>query len=141
MRTLIFAAGLTIAALPALAGDHRVAPVRDALVQKECGQCHMTFQPGLLPAASWERMMDKLADHYGDNAAVSAEKGAAIRAYLTANAGRDRRGGTPSRITEARWFTHEHDFPAPVWKRPEVVTKSNCPACHQGAEQGLYDDD
>lgn len=140
MRTLILAAALT-AALPAWAGDHRVAPVRDTLVQKECGQCHMAFQPGLLPAASWDRMMGNLADHFGDNATMSAEKTAAIRTYLTANAGRDRRGDIPARITVARWFAHEHDFPDRVWKRPEVVTKSNCPACHQGAEQGLYDDD
>lgn len=141
MRILFLAAAVTMAALPALAGDHRVAPVRDPLVQKECGQCHMTFQPGLLPAASWERMMDNLADHFGDNATVSAEKGAAIRKYLVANAGRDRRGEAPASITAARWFIHEHDFPEKVWKRPEVVTKSNCPACHRGAEQGLYDDD
>lgn len=141
MRTLILATALSLAALPSLAGDHRVAPVRDALVQKECGQCHMAFQPGLLPAASWNRMMDNLTDHFGDNAALSAEKAAPIRAYLAANAGRDRRGDTPARITEARWFTHEHNFADKVWKRPEVVTKSNCPACHQGAEQGLYDDD
>lgn len=140
MRSLILAAALTFAA-PAWAGDHRVAPVSDALVRKECGQCHMAFQPGLLPAASWERMMGNLADHFGDNAALSADKTSAIRAYLTANAGRERRGDTPARVTEARWFTHEHAFPDRVWKRPEVVTKSNCPACHQGAEQGLYDDD
>jgi hypothetical protein len=141
MRILILATVFSLAALPTLAGDHRVAPVRDALVQKECGQCHMAFQPGLLPAASWGRMMDNLADHFGDNATLPAEKGAAIRSYLMANGGRDRRGDTPARITEARWFTHEHNFPDRVWKRPEVVTKSNCPACHQGAEQGLYDDD
>ncbi|MBC7952522.1 MAG: diheme cytochrome c [Rhodospirillaceae bacterium] len=140
MRTLILAAALTFA-MPAWAGDHRVTPIRDDLVQKECGQCHMAFQPGLLPAASWGRMMDNLADHFGDNATLSAQKAAPIRAYLVANAGRDRRGDTPARITEARWFTHEHNFADKVWKRPEVVTKSNCPACHQGAEQGLYDDD
>lgn len=141
MRTLILATVAVIVTLPAWAGDHRVAPVRDSLVQKECGQCHMAFQPGLLPATSWNRMMDNLADHFGDDATLSAEKASPIRAYLVANAGRDRRGDTPSLITEARWFTHEHNFSDRVWKRPEVVTKSNCPACHQGAEQGLYDDD
>ncbi|MCR6631855.1 MAG: diheme cytochrome c [Magnetospirillum sp.] len=32
-------------------------------------------------------------------------------------------------------------FPKKTWKRPDVVSKSNCPACHRGAEQGDYDDD
>jgi Dihaem cytochrome c len=35
----------------------RVPPVHDAMTAKECGECHMTFQPGLLPAASWVRIM------------------------------------------------------------------------------------
>lgn len=143
MRILFLASLALLAAVsaPAVAGDHRVAPLMDPLVLKECGQCHMAFQPGLLPAASWERMMGNLANHFGDDASLSAEKTAAIRAVLVGNAGRVRHGDVPTRITQARWFMHEHDFPEKVWKRPEVMTKSNCAACHRGAEQGFYDDD
>ena len=141
MRILSLALLAALAASPAFAGDHRVAPVRDPLVQKECGQCHMAFQPGLLPAASWDKMMANLADHFGDDASLNAEKTASIRSYLVANAGRARHGDVPARITQSRWFVHEHDFPEKVWKRPDVITKSNCAACHRGAEQGFYDDD
>lgn len=141
MRFMSLAALALLAATPALAGDHRLGTVKDPLVIKECGQCHMAYQPGLLPAASWEKMMDTLSNHFGDDASLTPEKSAAIRSYLVNNAGRTRHGDVPARITEARWFVHEHDFPAKEWKRPEVMTKSNCAACHRGAEQGLYDDD
>lgn len=128
-------------AATALAGDYRGTPVKDPLVLKECGQCHMAFQPGLLPAASRERMMANLGDHFGDDASLSLEKTASIRATLVAGAGRAKHGDTPDRITQARWFVREHDFSEKVWKRPDVMAKSNCPACHRGAEQGFYDDD
>ena len=35
----------------------------------------------------------------------------------------------------------KHRFADKVWKDPKVVTKSNCPACHRGADQGWYEDD
>jgi hypothetical protein len=47
---------------------------------------------------------------------------------------------TPQRITETREFLREHHFPDRVWKRPDVVTKSNCAACHPAAERGYYED-
>lgn len=143
-----------LAAFPALAGDDRVPPVKDALVQKECGGCHMAFQPAFLPAQSWRRMMDDLANHFGEDAGLPADKAQAIRDYLTANAGdvattgRARKymrwvtpGSTPQRITENPDFQRKHRFAETVWRNPKVVTKSNCPACHGGADRGWYDDD
>ncbi|MBM3582223.1 MAG: cytochrome C [Alphaproteobacteria bacterium] len=134
--------------------DDRVPPVTNDLVRKECGKCHMAFQPAFLPARSWNRMMSELADHFGENASLSANKVAAIRAYLTANAAdaapgklarkylrRIGPGETPQRITDNPEFAREHRFPERVWKDPKVVTKSNCPACHPRAERGDYDDD
>lgn len=133
---LILAAGSAVA-------DDNVPPVRDALTRKECGECHMAFQPALLPADSWRRMMGNLADHFGDNATLSPDKAKAIEAYLVGNARNGwRDGAAPGRITETRWFVHEHrKIPERVWARADVVTQSNCVACHKGAEQGLYDDD
>jgi hypothetical protein len=128
-------------ATPALAGDHRVTLVTDPLVQKECGQCHMTFQPSFLTANGWNKVMDGLANHFGDNAELSPDKNKSVRAWLVGHAGGGKRAGDGTRITETRWFVHEHDFADRIWKRPEVGAKSNCPACHKQAEQGLYDDD
>ena len=159
MRTTFLALTLALPALllagsPARAGDDWVPPVTDPLVQKECGACHMAFQPAFLPARSWGRMMDELPRHFGEDASLPADKTQAIRTYLTANGGdvvakgRARKymqwvapGGTPQKITENPDFRRKHDFADRVWQNPKVVTKSNCLACHPGANQGLYDDD
>ena len=129
-------------------------PLTNPLVKKECGGCHMAFQPGFLPARSWHRLMDGLADHFGEDASLPAAPAAAIRATLTENAGdvigqgragkAMRRLGserTPVRITETPDFLRKHQLPERAWRDPKVVTKSNCPACHAGAERGWYEDD
>ena len=139
MRLNLFV--LMLLAAPAWAGGHRVTAVSDPLVQKECGQCHMAFSPSFLTADGWNKIMDGLANHFGDNAELSADKASKVRAWLVGHAGAGKRAGDGLRITETRWFRHEHDFPDRVWKRPEVGAKSNCPACHKQAEQGWFDDD
>lgn len=141
-----------LAAAPVRADDDRVPPVTDPPTRKECGHCHMAFQPAFLPARSWDRLMNGLADHFGDDASLAPDKVRHIRDWLAANAA-DRAGtgrkylrrlsadAVPLRITETPAFQREHRFAASVWKRPEVLTPSNCPACHKGAEQGWYEDD
>jgi hypothetical protein len=142
------------AAGPARADDDWIAPITDEMTRAECGDCHMAFQAGFLPARSWAAMVANLSDHFGDDASIAPEKADHIRAYLTANAGdvrpsglaRDymryvRADGVPQRITENPEFLHEHDFRPSVWEQPDVVTKSNCLACHKGAERGYYEDD
>lgn len=153
MRRLLLALPILMAPVAAAAEDDWVPPVTDTLVRKECGTCHMAFQPAFLPAASWRVMMGSLKDHFGDDAALPADTTARIAAYLEANAADGPRGmgrkylrrlgpgEAPQRITEMRWFIHEHDFPDRVWKRPDVLAKSNCAACHRAAAQGLYEDD
>lgn len=153
MRAALLAA-LLLTATPAFAGDDWVPPVKDPLVQKECGACHMAFQPAFLPARAWNRMMDELANHFGEDASLPADKVQAIRAYMTANAGdvvtqgRARKymqwvapGGTPQRITENPDFQRKHRrISDQAWTDPKVVTRSNCPACHRGADQGWFED-
>ena len=138
LAALIIAAGGAAGA--AASALERVPAIAHAATAKECGECHMAFQPALLPAGSWLRIMDGLADHFGEDASLPADLTASIRAYLAGNAGRS---GDPAitRITERSWFVKEHRFPAAVWQRPEIKTKSNCLACHPRAEQGSYDDD
>lgn len=153
MRALILAPLLALLALPARAGDDWMPPVTDPMVQKECGSCHMAFQPGFLPARSWHKLMDGLADHFGEDVRLAADKEAAIRAALVAQAGDVARRGragkamrrldgqTPLRLTETPDFLRKHQLPERVWKDPKVVSKSNCPACHRGAERGWYEED
>lgn len=151
MRRLALGAFLLFGAAPADAGDGWVPPIRNEAVLKECGACHMAFQPAFLPARSWRRMMDGLADHFGEDASLTADTLDIIRTYLAANAGdvvmQGRAlkymqwvapGGAPQRITENPDHLRKHRFPDTVWKDPKVLTKSNCLACHSGAEHGRY---
>lgn len=136
------------------AGGKFVAPVTDAATQKACGECHTAFPPGLLPARSWAALLDDLSDHFGEDASLSMDQAAHIKDYLVTHAGDAPGGqglrefmrwvapsGKPRRITENPAFLRKHDFPARVWQAPDVVTKSNCQACHAGAAQGWLDDD
>lgn len=141
-RRIIAAGALVLAAaVPAFANPfERVRPVTHEPTRKECGECHMPFQPGLLPAGSWNRIMDGLNDHFGESADLTPDVAAEIRAYLTGNAASRGDGGL-LRITEQPWWTRKHHFRPDVWTRPDVVSKANCEACHRGAAQGLYEDD
>ena len=137
-------------------GRPGIAPVADAKYRALCGECHMAYQPGLLPAASWQRVMDGLGDHFGDDAQLAPADAEAIRDYLAANAAdraASRRsrgfsrvgapGDAPLRITETRYFLGKHDEVPErlVRDNAEVRSLANCPACHQQADAGSYNED
>jgi hypothetical protein len=138
---LFCAAMLSGPALGAADDDmERVAPVTHGPTAEECGECHMAYQPALLPRESWVGIMRGLADHFDEDAALPDALVAEIEAYLIANAGRGDVGVL--RITRQRWWIREHrKLSQADWSRPQVRTRSNCPACHLGAERGTYDDD
>lgn len=114
--------------------------------QNECGSCHVPFPAKRLPAASWQKIMGNLGDHYGTDASIDdAALTKQISTFLVKNAGdparyQDSKGAAvPMRITETRWFVREHDeVGAGVWKRPSIKSASNCGACHQGAADGNF---
>jgi hypothetical protein len=121
-------------------GRDRLGPVTHDATRKECGECHMAFLPGLLPAASWRQVMSGLSRHFGEDASLDAAKAADIERYLVAHAGAG--DGALSRITEQRWFVREHRrITAATWARPDIKAKSNCAGCHPAAERGLYEDE
>jgi nitrate/TMAO reductase-like tetraheme cytochrome c subunit len=125
-----------------LAGDHRY-PAPNPTVKAECGSCHIAYPPQLLPAHSWRALMAGLDKHFGTDASLDPQTAATITAFLEQNAGRKRSLSAASalRISETRWFVHEHDeVPAYVWKSPKVKSPSNCTACHSNAEQGDFNE-
>jgi len=142
-------------ATSAFAEGSQASPVKSAIVQKECGTCHMAFQPAFLPARSWKKMMTDLSNHFGEDASLSPDKTQAIQEYLTANAGDVTNSGVarkymmwisptgfPQRITENPAFQRKHQrFTDRVKQNPKIVTLSNCPACHREAAKGWFDDD
>ena len=117
----------------------------------ECGACHMTYHPGLLPARSWRKMMGGLDKHFGQNASLDPIPQKEITSFLvkfSADQGNTKyaksipAASTPLRITETAWFKREHrEVRTEVWKRAKIGSASNCMACHKGAEQGDFSED
>lgn len=130
------------------------APDAPQTYRTECGSCHMVYPPGLLPGRSWQRMLGGLEDHFGQNAELDAPTRTLLGAWLVQNAaesGRNRRGTkilrsiggeTPLRISDTPYIRRKHDeMSEEVFGRPAVGGRANCMACHEQAEQGLFDDD
>lgn len=125
--------------------------VADPTVKSECSACHMAFPPGMLPAASWERIMGNLSDHFGEDASLDDATTRAVRDWLSAHAARPSRwmenaaegGGAPIRITETAWWVaaHGEEVRPSRFDDPKIGSKANCAACHRGAEQGFFGDD
>lgn len=132
-----------------------VAPVNNAFYKEECGSCHFPYQPGLLPARSWQKLMGGLEDHFSENAELDAADARQLTAYLTANAAdtsnykRSRgisrslaKDDVPLRISTTRYFKRKHhELSARMVKNnPEVRSFSNCQLCHTRAAQGAYNE-
>ena len=113
--------------------------------QSECGACHVAYPPGMLPAASWRRLMGDLPHHFGSDASLDAPTLTQLSGWLDANAGRgkrvDRVPPPEDRITRSAWFERKHDdVAAATWKRPSIKSPANCAACHPRAAEGSFDE-
>ena len=123
------------------AADSKHRFVANDTWRSECGACHVAFPPRTLDAASWRRVMQSLARHYGADASLDAAAAREIGAFLEANAGRAvpaQDEGLP-RVTRTPWFVREHrKVDAAVWDRPSMKSAVNCTACHTQAERGDF---
>jgi len=137
---------LGLASLPAQADRGREMPQNvPKSYSQECAACHLAYPPGLLPAASWQRIMKGLDRHYGTDASLEPAQVQEIGRWLDAHAGtykRVREAPPEDRITRSAWFERKHRKVEPaVWKLPSVKSAAQRAACHTGAEQGRFDDD
>ena len=133
-------------------GGASLPPVSDTATLKECGACHMAYQPQMLPMRSWHAIMTHLSSHFGEDASLPEATRARIESYLVSNAGdapgvtgghRYMQGipadATPLRITDTRFWRRGHsEISAASFTSAKVKTKANCLACHSGAAQGRY---
>jgi hypothetical protein len=112
--------------------------------QQECAGCHLAFPPGLLPAASWRKLMSGLDKHFGVDASLTPEETTEITNFLVKNESNRWSASTaPLRITDAAWFKSKHnerEIAPAVWKRAAIKSPSNCLACHAGADKGNFDE-
>ena len=125
-------------------GDRRAAVPLLPKYRSECAACHVAYPPNLLPAASWQHLMQDLPHHFGTDASLDAATVGELTKWLAANAGTSRRGREAppqDRITQSAWFQREHrEVAAATWKLPAVKSPSNCAACHTTADQGNFDE-
>lgn len=152
------------AANDAAGGEHRkdryterrtVSAPMDPTYRAECGSCHMSYPPGLLPERSWTKMMTGLKDHFGENATLDQESADKVRTFLTENAADKsplRRSQkiaksipsreSPLRITDTKYFKRQHhEVGQKVWSRKMIGSPANCAACHSRAEEGVFSED
>ena len=114
--------------------------------QQECAACHLAYPPGMLPAASWQRIMATLDKHYGTDASLDEASTHEIAAWLKAHAGTYKRvseAPPQNRITQSNWFLQKHrpgEVPVDAWKRAAVGSAANCAACHRSAAQGSFNE-
>lgn len=147
LRHTLALATLSLCTTLALAEGHGRLTTDNAKFQQECASCHTPYAPGLLPAASWQRIMSNLGKHFGTDASLDAASTREIGQWLQANAGTYRRANEEppqDRITKSAWFQRQHrpgEVPADVWKRPAVGSPANCGACHGNAAKGNFNED
>jgi hypothetical protein len=147
---LIAAAGAATVAL----ADRPLPSVTNATLVSECGDCHVVYPPRMLPKRSWQKLMDGLADHFGEELSLDTGTRKEVLDYLLGNAadsGGKRGHGflkglgpddAPIRITETpRWRKEHRELPDSVWSDPRITFKGECNVCHTEAERGRYDDD
>ena len=135
-------------------GKRNLTTVNNPAYKENCGACHFAYQPGLLPAGSWAKILAGLGDHFGEAIELDPEPKKIIVEYLRANAadyssaklsarimkslGRQ----TPLRMTHIPYIQRKHlEIKPNVLKRESIGSLSNCFACHTTAERGIYDED
>ncbi len=134
--------------------DDYLKPVTNQTYKEVCGECHLAYQPELLPSASWSKILDQLHDHFGEEIEVDSDTIKIISEYLKTNCAekslskRSRKiirslgNQVPMRITDIPCIRRaHHELDPAIFKRKSIGSLANCGACHINAEKGIYDDD
>ena len=130
-------------------GDKRLPSPQNQTYLNFCGSCHFAYQPGLLPRASWEKMMSE--GHFGT---LDEQTRKQIMDYLKTNSAENNTSeisrkilasvgaNKPTKIMDIPYIRKKHDEISPdVFKRKTIGSRSNCIACHTKAKEGNYEDD
>ena len=126
----------------------------NALWREECGSCHLSFHPSLLPKRSWEKLLAQQNQHFGVDLGLESATTAALLKYALNNAAEKHQtepalkidsslkaDAVPLRITETPYWTKKHrEILAVDWNLPWIKSKTHCEACHQDAQAGTFED-
>ncbi len=160
MMRLIFSFIIVVLLTPCLAfaGEHEeskaIPAVSNETYRKNCGACHFAYQPGLLPARSWVKIIDTPDGHAGGNFFIDKRAKSEIKNYLVQNSAehspskrskkilRSIGSDTPVRISEIPYIKQKHrKINQEVFSRKAVGSRANCVACHSSAARSVYEDD
>jgi len=143
----------TILLIASISYASGVKPVDNKLYTDECASCHFGFQPGLLPARSWVKLMGNLENHFQDDASLESKDVETLTQYLVQNSSdhamnykRSKkitnsisRNSTPIRISQTPYFKKKHrELRKSMITQKEIKSISNCAACHRTASEGVY---
>lgn len=121
---------------------------------EECGDCHLAFHPSLLPARSWQRLFDEQEQHFDEDLMLDDEIIVELRDFANKNSAEQeateaawklnttiKPNEFPIQITKTAYWQEKHTtITEPTWQREDVLSKSNCSACHLDAEQAHFED-
>ena len=163
IRRWALAAAMLLASAQAAAIDDRFnaakydkggfAPVNDALYAKECGSCHFTYMPGMLPERSWRKLMSTGNQHFGESLSLAPDVAQHIEAYLAANAADHSpyrgsevilyglsKDAVPTRITMLPLMRQRHVVVRKLMADTNTSFKvlSNCETCHENTSTGSF---
>jgi len=96
-----------------------------------CSSCHIALSPAVLPTSSWQKLLEELNQHYGNQLPPIVNFDLiAIWEYFKAYSRpliADEK--TPYRVSASRYFKALH----PRVELPRPTTMSSCITCHPGA--------
>lgn len=132
--------------------DYRI---EHKIYSTECGDCHKTYPPYMLPSRSWDRIMKDLDNHFGEeitDANISRQNRTLILNYLSNNSAEHSSNKiafklvnsldneeTPKAFTKTDYWREAHKSINPsVFKSKKVGNKAYCWSCHKGFENGVF---
>lgn len=135
-----------------------VKPVTDEIYIEECSSCHFPYQPGFLPAVSWQKLLTRkaLEKHFGENAELDEKDRQHILSIAVENSADKSRykrsmkmmasleeNEVPLRISKTRYLQDKHEevYEKVVKNSKKIKSMSLCDECHQKAKQGVFDED
>lgn len=128
-----------------------VSEVKFKQYDELCGRCHFSYQPGLLPGTSWEKMMRDSDHHFGQALNMTNVEKRTMRRYLLDNSAGHVNDDIsnkilhsfiyrpiPIRITKTPFILNQHQL---LNENKILSSIGQCDTCHQDAKQGKYQKD
>jgi cytochrome b len=116
---------------------------------RECGGCHLAYSPALLPPRSWQAMLEKQDDHFGEDLALSrlavGNLQGAMRqdppswaAWKLARSAAALPAAT-LRISDTPYWREAHrHLDEREFARPFAAGRHDCETCHRDAASGIF---